>query len=36
VEALKNLELSQEELKDIDKYATESGINLWDRSHLAG
>jgi L-glyceraldehyde 3-phosphate reductase len=36
VGALKNLELSQEELKAIDKYATESGINLWDRSHLAG
>jgi L-glyceraldehyde 3-phosphate reductase len=36
VGALKNLELSQEELKEIDKYATESGINLWDSSHLAG
>jgi L-glyceraldehyde 3-phosphate reductase len=36
VGALQNLELSQEELKEIDKYATESGINLWERSHLAG
>ncbi len=36
VAALNNLSLSQEELKAIDKYATESGINLWDRSHLAG
>ena len=36
VASLNNLALSQEELKAIDKYATESGINLWDRSHLAG
>jgi L-glyceraldehyde 3-phosphate reductase len=36
VASLKNLSLSAEELKAIDKYATESGINLWDRSHLAG
>jgi L-glyceraldehyde 3-phosphate reductase len=36
VASLQNLSLSQEELKAIDKYATESGINLWDRSHLSG
>jgi L-glyceraldehyde 3-phosphate reductase len=36
IASLKKLSLSQEELSAIDKYATESGINLWDRSHLAG
>jgi L-glyceraldehyde 3-phosphate reductase len=36
IASLNNLSLSREELKAIDKYATESGINLWDRSHLAG
>jgi L-glyceraldehyde 3-phosphate reductase len=36
VASLNNLSLSQEELTAIDKYATESGINLWDRSHLSG
>jgi L-glyceraldehyde 3-phosphate reductase len=29
VAALDNLELSDEELADIDRHATESGINLW-------
>jgi L-glyceraldehyde 3-phosphate reductase len=30
--ALANLAFSDEELADIDRYATESGINLWQRS----
>jgi L-glyceraldehyde 3-phosphate reductase len=32
VAALDNLELSAEDLEEIDRYATESGINLWARS----
>jgi L-glyceraldehyde 3-phosphate reductase len=32
VAALDKLELSPEELEEIDSYATESGINLWARS----
>jgi L-glyceraldehyde 3-phosphate reductase len=32
VAALDKLELSPEELEEIDRYATESGINLWARS----
>ncbi len=32
VAALENLELSSEELDEIDRYATESGINLWAAS----
>ena len=36
VAALKNLKFSADELKYIDKYATESGINLWEQSHKAG
>ncbi|WP_175938779.1 L-glyceraldehyde 3-phosphate reductase [Caballeronia sp. BCC1704] len=31
VGALKNLEFSQEELAEIDKYAQEGGINLWEK-----
>lgn len=34
--ALKNLEFSNEELAEIDRYATESGINLWAQSSNAG
>jgi L-glyceraldehyde 3-phosphate reductase len=30
--ALENLEFSDEELAEIDHYATESPINLWARS----
>jgi len=30
--ALDNLELSDEELAEIDRHATESGLNLWARS----
>jgi L-glyceraldehyde 3-phosphate reductase len=30
--ALKNLDFSSEDLAEIDRYATESGINLWARS----
>ena len=29
LDALKNLEFSPDELKDIDQYATDSGIDLW-------
>jgi L-glyceraldehyde 3-phosphate reductase len=29
VAALDNLELSDDELAEIDRYATESGINIW-------
>lgn len=36
VAALKNISFSDDELKQIDKYATESGINLWEQSHKAG
>jgi L-glyceraldehyde 3-phosphate reductase len=32
LQALQNLEFSTEELSEIDRYATESGINLWARS----
>ena len=32
VAALENLSFSDEELAEIDKHATESGINLWERS----
>ena len=32
VAALENLELSSEELVEIDRYATDSGINLWAAS----
>jgi L-glyceraldehyde 3-phosphate reductase len=32
VGALKNLDFSSEELAEIDRYATDSGINLWARS----
>ncbi|MBJ9968377.1 L-glyceraldehyde 3-phosphate reductase [Burkholderia seminalis] len=31
VGALKNLEFSVEELAEIDRYATEGGINLWEK-----
>jgi L-glyceraldehyde 3-phosphate reductase len=32
VAALQNLDFSAEELAEVDRYATESGINLWARS----
>jgi L-glyceraldehyde 3-phosphate reductase len=32
VGALEKLEFSASELKEIDRYATESGINLWAAS----
>jgi L-glyceraldehyde 3-phosphate reductase len=32
VQALKNLQFSTEELSEIDRYATESGINIWASS----
>ncbi|MGH2527648.1 MAG: aldo/keto reductase, partial [Actinomycetota bacterium] len=32
VAALENLSFSDEELAEIDQHATESGINLWERS----
>ena len=32
VAALDRLELSDDELAEIDRYATDSGINLWARS----
>jgi L-glyceraldehyde 3-phosphate reductase len=32
VAALENVPFSDEELAEIDQYATESGINLWERS----
>jgi L-glyceraldehyde 3-phosphate reductase len=32
VGALKNLDFSSEELAEVDRYATDSGINLWARS----
>jgi L-glyceraldehyde 3-phosphate reductase len=32
VAALNNLTFSAEELAELDRYATESGINLWARS----
>jgi len=33
---LKNLEFSPEELAEIDRYATEAGVNRWARSSEAG
>ena len=30
--ALDRLDLSEDELAEVDRYATESGINLWARS----
>jgi L-glyceraldehyde 3-phosphate reductase len=35
VRALERLDFSPEELEEIDRYATESDINLWSRSSLA-
>jgi len=35
VAALDNLDLSPEELEEIDRYATDSAINLWARSSRA-
>lgn len=35
VAALENLRFSEEELREIDRYATESGINLWAASSSA-
>jgi L-glyceraldehyde 3-phosphate reductase len=32
VAALENLDFSEDELAEIDRYATESDINLWARS----
>jgi L-glyceraldehyde 3-phosphate reductase len=32
VAALDKLEFSKEELAEIDRYATEGGINIWARS----
>ena len=32
VAAVENAELSIEELEEIDRYATESGVNIWERS----
>jgi L-glyceraldehyde 3-phosphate reductase len=32
VSALENSELSTDELEEIDRYATESGINIWEQS----
>jgi L-glyceraldehyde 3-phosphate reductase len=32
VAALDNLEFSPDELREIDGYATESGINIWRAS----
>jgi len=36
VEALKNMDFSSEELKEIDKFALEGDINLWAASSEAG
>jgi L-glyceraldehyde 3-phosphate reductase len=36
VAALERLELTADELAEIDRYATESGINLWARSSDVG
>jgi L-glyceraldehyde 3-phosphate reductase len=35
VAALRNLSFSTSELEEIDRYATESGINLWAASSSA-
>ncbi len=32
VGALRNLDFTRDELDEIDRHATESGINLWARS----
>ncbi len=32
IAALSNTALSDEELAEIDRYATDAGINLWQRS----
>jgi L-glyceraldehyde 3-phosphate reductase len=32
IAALDNLAFSDEELAEIDRYATESGLNIWARS----
>jgi L-glyceraldehyde 3-phosphate reductase len=32
VAALDNLEFSDDELAEIDRHATEAGINLWEAS----
>ncbi|TVR00380.1 MAG: L-glyceraldehyde 3-phosphate reductase [Spirochaetaceae bacterium] len=36
LKALENLKFTSEELAEIDRYATESGINLWAASSQAG
>ena len=36
IEALDNLYFSHEELKEIDKFAIEGGVNLWATSSEAG
>jgi L-glyceraldehyde 3-phosphate reductase len=36
IAALENSTFSEEELSAIDRHATESGINIWKESHLAG
>ncbi len=36
VAALDNLDFSDDEIAAIDRYATESGINIWARSHESG
>jgi L-glyceraldehyde 3-phosphate reductase len=35
IAALDKLDFSKDELKEIDRYATESGINLWVTSSTA-
>ncbi len=35
VGALRDLEFTEEELAEIDRHATESGLNLWERSSTA-
>ena len=35
VEALDNLDFSDEELADIDRYAVDGGVNLWAQSSKA-
>ena len=32
MDALKNLEFTEQELSEIDRYAVDAGINLWARS----
>ncbi len=36
VDSLKNTDFSEKELKEIDKYALEGSINLWEKSSNAG